>query len=206
MYVSIALAVVFLAMLALLTSEGLWSNAIRFINVMLAALLATNHSEPLADFATSKMPTFTYVWDLISVWAIFGIVMMALQFITDKLSHIQVRFRKPVEAAGGVVFACWIGWIMVCFTAFTLHVAPMKRSFLGAFESPDDKLFFGLAPDQDWIALMHTLSLDGAWSKSRPANDETTNVFDPDGDFIFKYADSRNRFEHQAEIRTRGTR
>jgi len=194
----------------MLVREGLWSNAIKLFNVMMAAMLATNYFEPLADWLTDPkhMPTFTYVWDIIVVWAIFCVALGVLQTITDKLSHVQVRFRKPVETAGGIFFACWIGWLMVCFTTFTLHMAPLSRSFLdGSFQpTADTKMFFGLAPDQQWLAFMHTMSLDGSLAKSRAEGDTRTDVFDPDADFIFKYGASRERFEHQQDIRTRGTR
>ncbi|HEX3997699.1 MAG TPA: CvpA family protein [Pirellulales bacterium] len=207
-YLNIALILIFFAVLAQLVREGLWSNAIKLFNVMTAAMLATNYFEPLADWLTAKQPTFTYVWDLISVWAIFCVSLVVMQVITDRLSKVQVRFKKPVEAAGGIFFACWVGWLMICFTTFTLHLAPMSRSFLGdSFgTSPDDQVFFGLAPDRKWLAFMHSMSLDGSLAKSRAAGDRQTNVFDPDADFIFKYAASRERFEHQLDIRTRDQR
>lgn len=208
MYLDIALGFLLFVVVASLVREGTWSNAIKLFNVMTAAMLATNYFEPLADWLTAKLPTFTYVWDLLSVWAIFSVALGLMQLITDRLSRTQMRFRKPVEAAGGILFACWIAWIMVCFTTFTLHLAPMSQTFLGgSFEpSPDAKMFFGLAPDQQWISFMHTMSLDGTLAKSRAAGDTQTNVFDPNADFIFKYAASRQRFELMKGIRTRGTR
>ncbi len=208
MYLDIALGFVIFVMAALLVREGMWSNAIRLFNVVTAAMLATNYFEPLADLLTSKAPTFTYCWDILSLWGLFALILFIMQFITDKVSRIQVRFRKPVEAAGGPFFAVWIAWVMVCFTTFSLHLAPMSRTFLvGSFEpSPDARMFFGFAPDQQWLAFMHTMSLDGALGKSRPSGDTQTNVFDPNADFIFKYAASRDRFEKMIDIRTRGTR
>jgi uncharacterized membrane protein required for colicin V production len=207
-YINVLLLVIFFAVLASLVREGLWSNAIKLFNVMTAAMLATNYFEPLADFLTDKQPTFTYVWDIIAVWAIFCVALGVMQTITDRLSRIQVRFRKPVETAGGIFFACWIGWLMICFTTFTLHMAPLSRSFLdGSFQpDADSKMFFGFAPDQDWLAFIHTMSLNGSLAKSRAEGDTRTNVFDPDADFIFKYAASRKKFEDQKDIRTRGTR
>lgn len=208
MYLNIALAFVIFVVTALLVREGMWSNAIRLFNVVTAALLATNYFEPLADLLTSKAPSFTYCWDILSLWGLFAAILAAMQFVTDKVSHIQVRFRKPVEAVGGPFFAVWIAWVMVCFTTFSLHVAPMSRTFLAdAFEpAPDAKMFFGFAPDQQWLAFMHTMSLDGAWGKSRKSGDTQTDVFDPNADFIFKYAASRQRYEQLTDIRTRGTR
>ena len=46
MYVTIALLIVFISCLAVTYTEGLWSNAIRLVNVVIAALLATNFFEP----------------------------------------------------------------------------------------------------------------------------------------------------------------
>jgi len=207
MYLNLALASVFFGVLACLVREGLWSNCIKLFNVVLAAMLATNYFEPLADFLTVRMPTYTYVWDLIAVWGIFAVALIVMQTITDRISRVQVRFRKPVEMAGGIFLACWVGWMMVCFTAFTLHLAPMSQSFLGdSFgASPDEAVFFGLAPDRQWLAFMHGMTDNGSLAKSHAPEDERT-VFDPDADFIFKYAASRKRFEDLREIRTRGGR
>jgi hypothetical protein len=217
MLLNLVLFAVFLACVAMHVREGLWSNAISFFNVMTAALIASNYFEPLADWLTNRWPSYTYVFDYLALWLIFSVVMILLRTATDYASRVKVRFKMPVDWAGGVFFACWIGWIMVCFTTFSLHTAPLARNFMsGAFQpEPDDSMFLGLAPDRQWLALMHTLSLDGSGpdglqgslSRTRAENEPPeNNVFDPRGEFILKYGASREKFENEIDIRTRGTR
>ncbi len=197
MWVNLVLLVVFFAVLAMLIREGLWSNAILFFNVMTAAMLASNYYEWLAEWLYKKWPTYTYLLDFLSLWAIFSVVLIVLRLLTDKISRVKVRFKMPVEWAGGIFFALWVGWIMVGFTTFTLHTAPLARNFLGGQFQPEptSNNFFGFGPDRQWLAWMHTMSLDGALSHGRPEGNDTINVFDPKADFIIRYAARRRAFE-----------
>lgn len=217
MYLNLCLAAVFFTVLAMRLREGLWSNAIMFFNVMTAALLATNYFEPLADRLDRVEPTYTYLADFLALWGAFCVAIIVLRVTTDLVSRVKVRFRLPIDWAGGIFFALWTAWIMVCFTTFSLHTAPLARnSFGGAFQpEPDSQMFFGLAPDRQWLAFAHTLSLDGTGPEGRqgslarsrdPSESPENNVFDPKAEFILKYGASRAKFEKEPEIRTRGTR
>jgi hypothetical protein len=199
MYLTIVLLAVFFACVAMMFNEGLWNNAIAFFNVMTAALLATNYFEPLATWLDRQQPTYTYVWDFLALWAVFAAVLVVLRLATDTISHVKVRFKMPVEMIGGIFFALWIGWIMVCFTTFSLHMAPLARnSFGGAFqETPESEMFFGLAPDRKWLAFVHTMSDDGSLARGEK------NVFDPQTDFILRYGARRAAFEKVEDIRVR---
>jgi hypothetical protein len=92
---------------------------------------------------------------------------------------------------------------MVCFTTFTLHTAPLSRNFLGGKfqeEGPKGANFFGIGPDWQWLAWMHTMSYDGALSH-RPEGNEFENVFDPKSDFILRYGARRKAFEDVRDVR-----
>ncbi len=187
MYITIFLAVVFAVCVAFVFSEGLWGAAIMLINVMTAALLATNFFEPLATWLNGMLPSFTYLWDIVAVWAIFALSLVIMRLATDFLSRHKVRFLKPLDVGGGLFFAAWIGWVMVQFTLFTMHMAPLSRNYLGFQEKPDDKMFFGLGPDRDWLAFIHGMSKDGALGR-----DSDNHIFDPNADFILKYGARRD--------------
>ena len=56
------LFVVLFATVAMLYAEGMWGNAIRLVNVITAALLATNFYEPLGNWLENFGETFgTYM-------------------------------------------------------------------------------------------------------------------------------------------------
>ena len=187
---TIVLFVVFFVCLAMMWNEGMWSNALTVVNVTFAAMVATNYYEPLADWLDGQLPSYTYIMDYLSLWALFAIAFSILRYVTDSLSQYRVRFRMPIEHTGRVLFAAWTGWVIVCFSCFALHTAPLARSpFRGSFQSqPQDNNFLGFAPDRMWLAFMQSRS-EGALSRTEP------RVFDPRSDFIYKYGARRAQLE-----------
>ncbi len=205
MYITLLLLVVFFAVVAMLIREGLWSNAIMFFNVMTAAMLATNYYETLANFIERKDwgRSYTFLLDFLSLWAIFSVVLVVLRLATDKISRVKVRFKMPVEWSGGIFFALWVAWLMVCFTAFSFHTAPLARNFLfGSFQpEPTSNTFFGLGPDRQWLAWMHTMSDYGSLGRRSDNDPPGEYVFDPNADFIVRYGARRKRYEDLPDLR-----
>jgi hypothetical protein len=193
MLLGVFFVLVFAAVFASVMLGGLWSNTVTLINFMLAGLIATNYFEPFADYLDRTAPSFTYAWDFVAIWLVFGLAMAVLRAATDYLSRVKVRFFMPVERAGGIIMAIWVSWLAVCFTAATMHTAPLARHFLGGdFQTtPDAKMFFGLAPDRMWLAWMYkeTSGPLSRFGKPRP--------FDGKGEFIVKYSNRRGEFEDQ---------
>jgi uncharacterized membrane protein required for colicin V production len=178
--------------------EGIWSNALRLINVITAALLATNFFEPLAGWLQSAMPSATYLCDFVSLWLLFVGIYLGLSELTNRVSRVKVRFFKMADEIGGGIFGFWIGYVMVCFALMSLHMAPLPRVFLFGGFDPQSRMFFHLAPDHDWLGFMQKMSR-GPFSS--PASDAEVKqekyVFDPQGEFMLKYASRRKAFEEQ---------
>ena len=207
-WLTLVLLAIFFASVAMLIREGLWSNAITLFNVITAALLATNLWEPAARWLeTSVDKTYRYLWDFLAIWGIFCIAMIVLRTATDFLSRTAVRFKKPVHIAGGAICAIWVGWVLVCFTTMTLHMAPLAPDFMGGrFQpTPESRMFFGLAPDRRWLAFVQKVSrgslavsqAEGEGEPSPRKEDAGLRVFDPVASFIFKYHQRRvNLDEH----------
>jgi hypothetical protein len=198
---NLLLIAVFAICVAFIFNEGLWGACLMFCNVLMAAVLATNLFEPVANWLESMMPSYTYFSDFIAVWLCFAVSLVVFRLGTDLLSHHHMRFKKPVDVAGGVVFAVGVGWLMVQFTLFTFHMAPLGRNFLGFQERPETRMFFGVAPDRDWLAFMHELSTSSSLARTPPPGDPNAHVFDPNGDFILRYGQRRKDFESQTSLR-----
>jgi YD repeat-containing protein len=190
----IVLAIVF-ASVACLWNQGLWTAILLLFNVMTAALLATILFEPVANaFSTSRG---NYA-DFIALWGLFIFFMGLMRLATDLVSRRNVKFIWPVDIAGAIFFALCTGWILACFTVTSLHVAPLARSPLGGSFMPspevDDRMF-GIGPDRIWLAFIQNLSQGGLRREEYDEADAPVHVFDPDGNFIYKYAARRRLTE-----------
>ena len=111
---------VWIVCIAMLWNEGMWSNCLTLINVLLAAMIAMNYFEPAADFLDEQLPSYTFVWDYLAIWLVFGLVYIILRAVTDQISKTRVKFLMPIEQAGRVISVIAIGWIMVCLTLTSL--------------------------------------------------------------------------------------
>ncbi len=132
----IVLVVVMLLVVALLLPYGFWGNVINLINVVTAALLATNFWEPLSSFITSKAPGFMFLADIFVIWILFAAFLFGLRTATEFASRVKLRFPPLVERLGNVLFAGWVAWVLVCFLCMTLHMAPLRTSSPPAVSSP----------------------------------------------------------------------
>jgi uncharacterized membrane protein required for colicin V production len=177
---------------AMMYNEGLWSNAIRLINVVTAALLATNFFEPLAKELDNWAPKLTFLWDFVVLWGLFAAVVAVLRTFTDQVSRVKVRFPERVDQIGGSFFALWVGWVMVCFMMMTLHTAPLARNFLFKDFQPEQRMIVGLAPDRQWLGFMQKMSL-GTFCRSASREEwrKQECVFDPHAEFLPKYTARR---------------
>ncbi len=203
---TILMLVILFACMASLYTDGMWSNAIRLINVVTAALLATNFFEPVARWLDDWQPSYTYVCDFLALWGLFALFLAIFRVATDHLSQVQVRFLKLADRIGSALFALWIGWVMVCFTMMTLHTAPLARTFLFDGFKAEERMFMGLAPDRQWLGFVRKMS-GGAYCRSatgeelqsgkygKPADENDPDaklcIFDRNAEFLPKYATRR---------------
>src|SRR4030095_9872229 len=130
------LLLVFLATAGLIWLHGLWGAAITLINMTISMLIAMNLFEPLSDVGESQDASLTFLFELVLLWLMFFFTFGCLRLITDMLSKTRVKFDLPIEMAGRSILAIWCGWLMVCFTAFSLMMAPLNNEVaLGAWDS-----------------------------------------------------------------------
>ncbi len=204
---TLLLIVIFFVCFGFLLREGIWCNTIRLINVVAAALIATNSFESVAillDSSGDWFASFTYAWDFLALWGAFALYMAVLRGATDYVSKVKVRFRKIHDQIGSAVLAACIGWTMVCFTTMSLHTAPLSRNFMRGSFQPEKRMFLGLAPDRKWLAFVQGLSRKSFSSKAtaeaireQPAwTEDQTRTFDPLSEFMPKYATRRTLLEN----------
>lgn len=197
-----ALNIVYLVLLAAifgaLFRDGLWSNTITLINAVTAGLVATGYFEPLAAWLTDYVSWMTYNWDALAAGGLFGAVYGALRLITGRLSRYRVRFYSALDNVGSMLVALAVGWVGVCFLGFVLHTAPLGRNFLYGSFQPEQRMFFGLGPDRLWLGFVDRTSHGGGWGRNAvDAEGRVTSGFDPQGEFMIRYASRRSFLEKQ---------
>jgi uncharacterized membrane protein required for colicin V production len=187
---SLLLVGIIAACIGVLNPEGIWSNAIRLVNVITAALVAMSFYEPVAHYLTKQLDSYIVFWDFLAIWAVFSAAIIVGRTVTSSLSTVNVRFPKVIDRWGSGILAAWIGWVMVCFTVTTLHTAPLARNFFFASFQPKEAMFFGvLHPDREWLAFTQRMST-GAYSNGPGKS------FDPQNAFVAEQANRRTAFEH----------
>ena len=198
MVTTLLMFVIFFACVAMLYNDGMWSNAIRLINLITAALLAMNFFEPLADWLEKTKPDYTFFWDFLSLWGLFIVFSLIFRQLTDRISQVKVKFLKKADQIGSGVLALWIGWVMVCFTLMSLHTAPLARNCLfGSFKTKtEERMFLGFAPDRQWLGFTQKMS-QGPYDRSVSEAEwkAQKTIFDPRGEFLPKYATRRATLE-----------
>jgi hypothetical protein len=175
MVLTLFLVGVFLICMAMLWTEGLWGNGITWINVVISGMMAASLWERVAAFFDSKAPSFTYLWDILAVWLVFALTMGILRGVTGYLSTRKVRFHKLMESYGNILMAVIVATTMTCFTAWTLHLAPLAPA---PFRGADLTRSFAA---NTWIRAMH-FSSRGTMQGS--------GEFPPDG-YMIKYYQRR---------------
>jgi len=192
MILNLFLIIVFLATALALFRDGLWSGLIMLLNILLATTVASAWYETVARLLDGRLPSYTYLLDFFSIWGLFALVLLVMREITDRLSRTKVKFVKQVELGGSIAVAILAGWLMLCFAAASLHTAAVPRGLVQP--TPAARMFFGFSPDRKWLAWTR-------WSTEKGPFSNKDHVFDPDGDFILRYADRRHKLEQEEGLR-----
>jgi len=187
------LLLIFAATAAALWFQGLWSAAVTLVNMLLAMMIATSFFEPICNAVEGNSigGQYTYLLDFVVLWLLFGIVFAILRAVTDGLSRQRVDFILPVEMVGRSLLAAWCGWLMVCFVAFSLQMAPLNApNPLGAWSTPSARTFGPVSPDRLWLGFMHSRSKGAIGGQP----------FDPNGEFPLKYHERRVKYSAPGSV------
>lgn len=202
MIVNLILLAVFAVVAFALWRQGAWATMLMLLNILAAATLATAWYERLVARLEPVLPSYTYVLDFVCVWGLFSILLLLLREVMEKVSRERVRLRKPVELFGTPLLAVIAAWIMVAFTAMTLHVAPLPSSMVQP--TPESRMFFGLAPDRKWLQWVRNSSRFGPFGRPDQAFDEGVVAAGSGGDFIIRYHERRRQLDAAPGLRVDG--
>jgi hypothetical protein len=145
-------------------------------------------------------PGGEFFWDYFALMGLFLFFVVVFRSMTDKISRKKVVFNKIVDMVGGFGIAAVTGWVLVCFLLTAAQTAPINRNFgFGGFV-PEEKAFFGLAPDRLWLGFTQRMSLGPLAPMGASDDPNGPHVFDPRGEFIIKYAAHRDRYATRESV------
>ena len=131
---------------------GFWNNMLTAINCLLAALIATSAYPVISQRVIDVNPeSFTHVGDFVGLWAVFVISFIFLRGITDMVSKVKLKFDPITEMAGRTIFSIATTAVLLCFTSFTLQLAPMDQEVFSESGEPTGPAVSSI-PDQAWIS------------------------------------------------------
>lgn len=194
---------------------GLWSNMVTLINLFLASLLASSIYEPVAKQLTQINSSYRSVYDFIAIWLVFCLAFFILRGITDVASAYRLKFDPVTEMIGRSILSIWIAGVFICFSFFTLQMAPFTPAMYGSETEVRDPNELGTIPDKLWCAFIQSRSRgalaagkDAGWglkaysAKVHPDDvDLNSRVFDPFGNFLFNMESRRWDLSKKKNIR-----
>jgi uncharacterized membrane protein required for colicin V production len=184
--------VAFFASWAMMVREGLWSNVISLVNILVSGLVAFACYSPLAIYLDEMLDgQYTYLLDFVCIWGLFVVTMLVCRAATGLASRTRMRFKNPIDPVGGPLVALVGAWAMAAFVMATLHTAPMpKEAFSGKLihdASEVDTAFALTAPDLGWLRFVERVTRSDAFGHAAGGGFSARA-------FVQIYADHREKF------------
>ena len=137
---------------------GFWNNMLTAINCLLAALIATSAYPMISQRVIDVDPaSYTYVGDFVGLWAFFVISFILLRGLTDSISKVKLKFDVITEMAGRTIFSIATAAVLLCFTNFTLQLAPLDQELFSESGEPRGPAASSIA-DQAWLSYVQYAS------------------------------------------------
>jgi hypothetical protein len=204
---------IFLIVVASSWFWGTWNIFLNLIIAILAGTIASSYYENVANFIETKSPSDTYLADFLGLWLLFALSFLAMRLVAEFLSQYRMSLDWWVDIAMRSVFSVILAWVFICFTFFTLHTAPVPTDWMGFQANPETRNL-GIGPDRLWLSYVQSRSR-GALAEfqdpvfldadTRPEHPDDVGrncrVFDPNGDFIFKYHSRRMLLQSEEALR-----
>ncbi len=115
--------------IAMTINEGLWSNTITYLCLVISGLAGAIGGVPLGMMIFDQAGQggeFAWYFVFAGMWLVFSLTMLILRILTDKASKVRVRFLPIVDKIGGWVMCILVASMLEGFAAYTLLVAPVN--------------------------------------------------------------------------------
>jgi hypothetical protein len=192
MYTAFYVLVMF-ASTAMMVREGLWSNAIALVNIVISGLVAFAFFQPVAIYFDEMLGgEYTYLLDFVVIWALFVITMLVSRLISGLASTTRMRFKHPIDPVGGPAVGLIAAWVLTGIVLASLHTSPMPKAAFGGsliYSNSDVDTKSGLfSPDLGWLRFVEHVTKSDAFGHSGGSGFSAKA-------FVQIYADHREKFE-----------
>jgi len=120
LYLTILLAFLFFAGIAMTVNEGLWNNAIALFSIMLAGLFAVFGGVPFGNYLSEQMdkgPENAWYFVFAGMWGVFALSILIIRVVADRISRTRVKFHSLVDKIAGPLVGVLVA---VMFTSLPL--------------------------------------------------------------------------------------
>ncbi len=206
---------IFIIIVAGMWFLGTWNVFINLVITILAGTIASSYFENVAVMIENADDSLTYVADFLALWLCFFGSFIILRIFADGTTKYRMNLNMWVDFAMRTVLGMVTAWVFICFTLFTLHTAPLPlEGAWGSFQEDPDTYNLGVGPDRLWMSYVQSRSR-GALAESKNGlffeedkrddhpddADLNCRVFDPFGDFIYKFHHRREEVWNRDELR-----
>ena len=184
--------------LAMTVREGLWSNTITLVSIIVAGLVAFGFYSPIVVYLNEELTDgqHTYWLDYAVIWALYCVAIIILRVMAGAASKTRMRFKHPIDPVGGPLVGFIAAWVLASFALATLHVSPMpQNAYGGNLVKPSEvaSATFYTAPDAAWLRFVERMSTPNAIGSSG------TQDFDA-GYWVKMYYERRAAFEKSTDF------
>jgi uncharacterized membrane protein required for colicin V production len=184
--------IVLFAGLAMTVREGVWSNSLTLINIIISGLVAFGFYSPIVAYLDEEATSgqHTYWLDFAIIWALYAVTMIILRTLMAAASKTRLRFKHPIDAVGGPIIGFIAAWVLAAFTIATLHTSPMPKEAFGGklIYSDVDSASIIMSPDIAWLKFVERVNPAVALGSG------ATDKFSAKG-FVKIYTDRREKFD-----------
>lgn len=195
MYWAVYLIVVF-ATVAMMVREGLWSNAVSLVSIIISGLVAFGFYSPLVIYLDQMSDgEHTYWLDFAVIWALYSAAAVICRALTGAASKTRMRFKNPIDPVGGPIVGVIAGWVLAAFTMATMHVAPLPKDVFGGKLNHSDVATASAvtSPDAAWLRFVETMSEPAALGLGDKRDFSAQS-------FVKIYTDRREKFDKSTSL------
>jgi drug/metabolite transporter (DMT)-like permease len=130
LYLCILIYAVAFAGVAMTVNEGLWSNALTLMAILICGPLAIALGYPLGLMLQERIgKPVEHTWYFVfgGVWLVFFFSTMIVRLLADRVaSRVRMKFVPPLERAAGPLMGVFVAVIFASFLTFTIYTIPIR--------------------------------------------------------------------------------